>query len=91
MALDPGNKILTTWSDKTWPCGGTWLGVQCDTSGTGGRVTSIVGSSFVSMATGSLPKQFSVLAKLDTVELKSLSLLGSLPAEWSTLTRMYEL
>ena len=43
------------------------------------------------MATGSLPKQFSVLAKLDTLELRDLSLLGSLPAEWSTLTKMWEL
>jgi hypothetical protein len=36
-SLDPQNKRLATWSDKSCQCSGTWTGITC----TNGAVVSV--------------------------------------------------
>jgi hypothetical protein len=77
---------LTSWTDGSNECGGTWAGIVCDIAGS----VTVLALDFAGLTT-SLPPAFSSLSKLRTLQLGNNALTGPLPDAWSALTSLTQL
>ncbi|EPS70426.1 hypothetical protein M569_04331 [Genlisea aurea] len=73
------NRLVQSWYGNS-PCGGSWLGIGCDSKG---NVDVIDLPSF--NLSGTLSSSISNLASVSRINLRSNNLSGSVPEKWTSL------
>jgi len=82
-----GAALISDWATNGDFCG--WTGVSCDAEGNIQRLE--IPSSGDEALRGTLPRQWSLLARLEEMNLRLNEIEGALPREWSTLTNLRRL
>ncbi|KAF3780043.1 putative LRR receptor-like serine/threonine-protein kinase [Nymphaea thermarum] len=85
-ALDPRNRILSSWSSDADPCSGAFLGVACNEQGKVANI-SLQGKGLA----GSVPESLSRLTSLTGLYLHYNSLKGEIPKQISELSLLTDL
>ncbi|TKW19491.1 hypothetical protein SEVIR_4G023500v4 [Setaria viridis] len=85
-ALDPAGRVLGSWNPSGDPCGGSFVGVTCDTAG---RVTSV--SLQGRGLSGSLPPAVAGLRRLQGLYLHYNGIKGPIPREIGKLSELTDL
>ncbi|CAN6466582.1 unnamed protein product [Victoria cruziana] len=85
-ALDPHNRILSSWTSDADPCSGAFLGVACNEQGRVANI-SLQGKGLA----GSVPESLSRLTSLTGLYLHYNSLTGEIPKQISGLTLLTDL
>jgi hypothetical protein len=92
-ALDPEGrwKNLTTWNEDTFPCSGTWHGVNCSADGKLTHIDLWEASDLPKGLGGTLPEEWSQLNDLMVLDLRGAQLKGTLPDSWGSMPSMRDL
>ncbi|XP_004964453.1 probable leucine-rich repeat receptor-like protein kinase At5g63930 [Setaria italica] len=85
-ALDPAGRVLGSWNPSGDPCGGSFVGVTCDTAG---RVTAV--SLQGRGLSGSLPPAVAGLRRLQGLYLHYNGIKGPIPREIGKLSELTDL
>lgn len=85
-SLDPAGRVLGSWARSGEPCGGSFVGVTCDS---GGRVTAI--SLQGRGLSGTLPPAIAGLRRLTGLYLHYNGIKGAIPREIGSLSELTDL
>uniref|UniRef100_A0A0E0HKJ3 Protein kinase domain-containing protein n=1 Tax=Oryza nivara TaxID=4536 RepID=A0A0E0HKJ3_ORYNI len=85
-SLDPAGRVLGSWGRSGEPCGGSFVGVTCDS---GGRVTAI--SLQGRGLSGTLPPAIAGLRRLTGLYLHYNGIKGAIPREIGSLSELTDL
>jgi hypothetical protein len=92
-AMDPEGRWsnLTTWNEDTFPCDGTWYGVNCSADGKLTHIDLWEASDLPNGLGGTLPEEWSQLTDLLVLDLRGSRLTGTLPDSWGTMPALRDL